>query len=92
MQRRLTTSRIGNGGIRTFEDHRVGREPVSSRPDDISVLAPFLDRASADESVTFRTFQELKLLAAIMAHPSYSAGRKMETTREGANHVERIPG
>jgi hypothetical protein len=86
MQRR--PCRIVEWELRTFEDCDGHGKPGSRGVD---YVTRFLDFASADESVKVRTRQELNLLNAITAHPSYTAGRKIEPT-EGTSHVKRIPG
>jgi hypothetical protein len=92
MQRQLVPFQIAEGESRPLDIHCAGYgEPGSSGADDVSTLAPFLNCASADESAKVRTRKELKLLAAMMAHPSGRVGRNMETTRKGVNHAERIP-
>jgi L-asparaginase II len=46
--------------------------------------ARFTGRASADELARERTRRQLKLITAIMAHPSYqSAEHEGQTTQEG---------
>jgi predicted transcriptional regulator len=55
--------------------------------------ALFIDCTSADELAKVRADRQLKLIAAIMSHPSYKpVGQEGQTTQEGADRVERIPG
>ena len=104
MQRSLARSRIV-GGITPARRPAVNLFAMSLSDGDIvhrtaiyeagvrqMKKAPYI-RALAEDVAEVRTHRQMKVLASMMAHPSYnSTARKGQSTREGTDRVERISG
>jgi hypothetical protein len=89
MQRPLAPFRTIEGAIGLFDDcYNTDGTPAASQR---IKHAPCMDGASALGLANVRTAQQLKLIAAIMAHPSYNAACPKVRRRGKADRVERIP-
>ena len=104
MQRSLARSRIV-GGITPARRPAIDLPAMSLSDGDIvhrtaiyeagtrqMKKAPYICTLAEDVAKD-RTHRQMKVLASMMAHPSYnSTARKDQSTREGTDRVERIPG
>jgi hypothetical protein len=77
MHRPLIRTLLNKGSRESAVGHHNSPHPVQT------TAMPFLHLARANELANMRTLQELNLLTAIMAHPSYGPASRELTTREG---------